>query len=497
MNTKSKKMNQIIPRLLCVTALCWTPLTGQIVTPISQLPYTLTSPAAGDLLPIVDISDSTQSVNGTTKKTSLTTLRNYFLGASATLPVANGGTGQTTSQAAIDALLASSGALSQGDVWYYNGADVVRLAAGTAGSALVTGGVGANPSWGGTITLGTTAINIGDTAAALLTFTTVGGNLAQAAGVSSAVSIQAKNTTAPSEYVNTYNSPRVRIAASNNISSGGPLTKALNFDFYSEATTGTTAPNGKLYIKSNVDGGADTLIMTLFPSGSVYVPTLIGSDLLGVGDLLMVGESSSTLQLNIDAAGTGSRSLKSNDSTGTNGAAPTLVIAGGRSTGTGISGDVITKTAVTGTTGSALNLYTTREYFSAKSLALTESTATTFANLSVAANKYLGAQLVCTVTANDGTNYQAKSDSLLVNAVNKTGVVTTTITASTNTTASSSAATLTCTYTAVANGESVDVKCNAVSSLTQTVLTIKFAISEIGTDSTDSAIGGGHIVTPQ
>lgn len=68
-------------------------------------------------------------------------------GVSGTLPVANGGTGQTTLQAAINALLAASGALAQGDVFYYNGTNVTKLAAGTAGQRLITGGTGANPSW--------------------------------------------------------------------------------------------------------------------------------------------------------------------------------------------------------------------------------------------------------------------------------------------------------------------------------------------------------------
>lgn len=79
-----------------------------------------------------------------------------------TLPLGNGGTGQTTAQAAINALMAASGALSQGDVFYFNGTNVVRLAAGTSGQFLQTQGAGANPQWaagGGGITIGTTTSN--------------------------------------------------------------------------------------------------------------------------------------------------------------------------------------------------------------------------------------------------------------------------------------------------------------------------------------------------
>lgn len=67
--------------------------------------------------------------------------------AAGTLALSNGGTGQTTAQAAINAFMAASGALSQGDVFYYNGTNVVRLAAGTSGNFLKTNGAGANPAW--------------------------------------------------------------------------------------------------------------------------------------------------------------------------------------------------------------------------------------------------------------------------------------------------------------------------------------------------------------
>jgi len=42
------------------------------------------------------------------------------------------------------------GSDAQGDVMYYDGTNWVRLAAGTAGLSLVTGGSGVNPSWGTT-----------------------------------------------------------------------------------------------------------------------------------------------------------------------------------------------------------------------------------------------------------------------------------------------------------------------------------------------------------
>lgn len=60
------------------------------------------------------------------------------------VPIADGGTGQSTATAAFDALAPTT---TQGDLIYHNGTDNVRLAAGTSGSFLKTNGAGANPEW--------------------------------------------------------------------------------------------------------------------------------------------------------------------------------------------------------------------------------------------------------------------------------------------------------------------------------------------------------------
>ena len=48
----------------------------------------------------------------------------------------------------IDGTKIAMGSDVQGDFLYYNGTNYVRLGAGTSGQALLTGGTGANPSWG-------------------------------------------------------------------------------------------------------------------------------------------------------------------------------------------------------------------------------------------------------------------------------------------------------------------------------------------------------------
>jgi hypothetical protein len=66
-------------------------------------------------------------------------------GLTGTVAIANGGTGQTTATAAFDALAPTTTA---GDTMYYNGTDVVRLAKGTAGQALVMNSGATAPEWG-------------------------------------------------------------------------------------------------------------------------------------------------------------------------------------------------------------------------------------------------------------------------------------------------------------------------------------------------------------
>lgn len=65
--------------------------------------------------------------------------------SSGVVPIASGGTGQTTQTAAFDALAPTTTA---GDTMYFNGTDVVRLGIGTAGQALVVNSGATAPEWG-------------------------------------------------------------------------------------------------------------------------------------------------------------------------------------------------------------------------------------------------------------------------------------------------------------------------------------------------------------
>lgn len=200
-------------------------------------------------------------------------------------------------------------------------------------------------------------------------------------------------------------------------------------------------------------------------------------------DAFFMRDAAATVQMGVDAATTTTQSLKSHDGTGTDKDGAGFNWRGGQSTGTGRGGFVATATSLTSTTGSSANNYSTRSYTSAKPVDLAESTATTFANIAIGSAKIAGAAITCTVHATDGTDYQCLTSQVRVDAVNKAGTVTATLTQTDNTTAAS-AGTLTATYTAVANANSVDIKCSAVSSLTQTQLRVKWAIVTLNSDDT-------------
>jgi hypothetical protein len=93
---------------------------------------------------------------------------NLTNGVTGTLPIANGGTGQTTAVAAFDALAPTT---TTGDMIYYDGTDNVRRSIGTSAQILQTNG-SSTPTWaslsgdatvavGGALTLTTVNSNVG------------------------------------------------------------------------------------------------------------------------------------------------------------------------------------------------------------------------------------------------------------------------------------------------------------------------------------------------
>jgi hypothetical protein len=117
---------------------------------------------------------------------------------------------------------------------------------------------------------------------------------------------------------------------------------------------------------------------------------------------------------------------------------------------------------------------------------LSEGVDTQFASITLAAGTIIGLRLACTVWAGDGTDLQVLHSVLSVCAVNKAGTLTISAVSQSDTGTCNSAGTLTpVTYTAAASGNNLVLKCNATSSLTQTVLRVKWSI--LSCNSTDVA----------
>lgn len=95
---------------------------------------------------ITDYSETSLPIlNETLRYTDgrISTLEAAF-GGSSVLPISGGGTGQTTAQAALNALVGTS---AQGDILYYDGTNWSKLNHGISGQFLETQGSGANPQW--------------------------------------------------------------------------------------------------------------------------------------------------------------------------------------------------------------------------------------------------------------------------------------------------------------------------------------------------------------
>jgi len=153
-------------------------------------------------------------------------------------------------------------------------------------------------------------------------------------------------------------------------------------------------------------------------------------------------------------------------------------------TGTGGSGDDILQQGITGASGTTQNTAGTRMYRRAKETTLTEATATTLFTVTVPTGKYLAAVVECTVFASDGTDFQVLHSRVVINTANKAGTIGTTGLTQTDATGYNTSGTLTpVTYTLVDNGSGVAaLKCAATSSLSQTTLSCKWAISIINSN---------------
>jgi hypothetical protein len=150
-------------------------------------------------------------------------------------------------------------------------------------------------------------------------------------------------------------------------------------------------------------------------------------------------------------------------------------LAPGVGTGTGGSGQLALQTAYPGSTGTTANVLTDRVFLESTWTALTDSTDVAFAKISFGASSAVGAELLVTIEANDGTDYQSRTHRLRISSVRAAaGNTVSGIDAVGTPLTAASSGTLTASFDLVEGADGVTVRANPVSSLTATTLRISY-----------------------
>lgn len=127
------------------------------------------------------------------------------------------------------------------------------------------------------------------------------------------------------------------------------------------------------------------------------------------------------------------------------------------------------------TSGYIRYLFVTRGIVGSKSKALVESTATSFLRVAVPTSESRSVHIKYVVRANDATDFQAISGSIVATVSNKAGTLSLSTPVDTQDTCACSAGTLTAAATIVDAGSgNLEIKMNAASSLAQTTLAIDY-----------------------
>lgn len=140
--------------------------------------------------------------------------------------------------------------------------------------------------------------------------------------------------------------------------------------------------------------------------------------------------------------------------------------------------DVIRYTLANGFSATDLHVGS-RLYIKAATKTLTESSATGVVDIAVASGSVASGEFLYSIQANDATDFQNLRGRVVYSVVNKGGVLTTSFSEAAEANAVS-AGTLTCTTTLVAGTNKITISLNAVSSLTQTTLRVKWQMQHDG-----------------
>lgn len=157
-------------------------------------------------------------------------------------------------------------------------------------------------------------------------------------------------------------------------------------------------------------------------------------------------------------------------------------LAAGVGTGTAAGGDLRLQTSPSIATGSTAQTLSDCYLIRAQKKTLTESTATPFVRVNIASGVaavtgWTGGTIFYTIVANDGTDFQSRSGSVNFAIVNKAGTETCVLGTVSSEAAALSAGTLSVTFDSdTSPTNAVDIRANAVSSLTQTTLAMFYSV---------------------
>lgn len=112
----------------------------------------------------------------------------------------------------------------------------------------------------------------------------------------------------------------------------------------------------------------------------------------------------------------------------------------------------------------------------ADTVTVSDGVATDIFDVALATGAFCGGMIVYTITATDGTDFQAHSGAVAFSAVNKAGAITATINEGVTEAIATTTGSLTDTWTAVDGTGKVTVRCSANSSLTTPTMTLRYQL---------------------
>lgn len=164
---------------------------------------------------------------------------------------------------------------------------------------------------------------------------------------------------------------------------------------------------------------------------------------------------------------------------GTNQAGTAHTTSGGLGTGTGVPGPWIAQTGFVGASGSTAHVAAHRIYVGTKTLALTDNTAATFAQISIASGAHLAGHAFLAIRIFDGTDYQVLNSIMGFCAVNKGGTITVNagqLNGGPNITAVSAGTVNSLGLSATSGASLINLRIQCDSSLTVTVMDVTYTI---------------------